>query len=499
VTTASQAPPRRYRFDDLVVDSGQRKLWRGEDEIRLSRLSFDFLVALVEAAPNLLTHDELVEAVWGPRRVVTPENLSQRLRMLRQALGYRAEEPRYIEAVRGQGYRLIGDVQADPVPPPARRGFLNVTRPEGTFVHPPSPTGRRLTNAVFGLLVMAVGLMAVGRYYLPVPPASERARELYSAGVMQPHVGDQTRALQLLDDALAIDAKLVDAWLEKAFRHDMRSAGMPSGFAEERGLALEAAREALRLDPDSPRAVAAVATVRASSGKWVDAEHLFRDAKRNDLESASLLVTYGAFQMMVGHYERARAALASSLDSEPNDQAETFLLTIVEVVGDLEARQHELEQGKARYKDWPFFYDEMFLALGRRNTAQLRALLPFSAGLMKRIIALGVANLDSPREGLAALHELYVETEQWNSIALFGLSAWAAYFDDPALSIQWLTEAVNRAPSHMGRVWLPVFDDVRREPAFEPLIRDQGLPEYWDEFGWPSFCRRTSGDEFECH
>lgn len=489
----------RYRFDDLVLDSGQRKLWRGEDEIHLSKLSFDFLEALVEAAPNLLTHDELVEAVWDPKRVVTPENLSQRLRMLRQALGDRAEEPRYIEAVRGQGYRLIGDVQADPVPPSARRRFLKVTRPEATFLQAPSQMARRLTNTVIGLLAIAVGLMAVGRYYLPVPPASEKARELYSAAVMQPHVGDQTRALKLLDDALAIDAQLVDAWLEEAFRHDMRSAGMPSGFAEERGLALEAAREALRLDPDSPRALAAVATVRAFSGKWVDAEHLFRDVKRHDLESASQLVTYGAFQMMVGHYERARAALESSLDSEPNDQAETFLLTIVEVLGDHEAQQHELARGKARYKDWPFFYDEMFLALGRRNTAQLRALLPRSTGLMKHIIALGVANLDSPGEGLEALHELYVETEQWNSIALFGLSAWAAYFGDHALSIQWLEEAVNRAPSHMGRVWLPVFDDVRGEPAFGPFIRDLSLPEYWDEFGWPPFCQRTAGDDVECH
>jgi DNA-binding winged helix-turn-helix (wHTH) protein len=86
-------------------------LWRGNEEIQVSKLSFDFLRALVEAAPNLLTHDQLAEAVWGPRRVITPENLSQRLMTLRQAIGEQAEQPRYIEAVRGTGYRLLPTVE----------------------------------------------------------------------------------------------------------------------------------------------------------------------------------------------------------------------------------------------------------------------------------------------------------------------------------------------------------------------------------------------------
>ena len=111
MTSASQSPPRRYRFADLALDAGQRRLWRGDEQIQLSKLTFDFLLALVEAAPNLLTHDQVSDAVWGPRRVITPENLSQRLKMLRDALGEPADQPRYIEAVRGQGYRLVPNVE----------------------------------------------------------------------------------------------------------------------------------------------------------------------------------------------------------------------------------------------------------------------------------------------------------------------------------------------------------------------------------------------------
>jgi len=120
VTSAPKSPPRRYRFADLTLDTGQRRLWRDHEEIRLSKLSFDFLRALVEAAPNLLTPDQLAETVWGPRRVITPENLSQRLMTLRHAIGEEAERPRYVEAVRSQGYRLIPDVETattETVPP----------------------------------------------------------------------------------------------------------------------------------------------------------------------------------------------------------------------------------------------------------------------------------------------------------------------------------------------------------------------------------------------
>ena len=107
------APRQRYRFDDLTLDVGQCRVWRDGQPIQLSKLTFELLRVLVEAAPNLVTHDQLAQHVWGARRIVTPENLSQRLMMLRQAIGDPADRPRYIEGVRGLGYRLIPAVAAE--------------------------------------------------------------------------------------------------------------------------------------------------------------------------------------------------------------------------------------------------------------------------------------------------------------------------------------------------------------------------------------------------
>lgn len=105
--------PHRYAFADLIVDAGQRRVLRGGVTVPLSRLSFEFLLALAENAPNLVTHDELIHRVWGARRVVTAENLAKRALILRHSLGDSAEQPRYFEGVRGQGYRLVAEVDAD--------------------------------------------------------------------------------------------------------------------------------------------------------------------------------------------------------------------------------------------------------------------------------------------------------------------------------------------------------------------------------------------------
>jgi DNA-binding winged helix-turn-helix (wHTH) protein len=100
-----------YEIGDLALDVGQCRLTCAGQPIPLTRLSFLVLRCLVEAAPNVLSHDELSAAVWGTRRIVTHENLGKRIMLLRQTLGDSADHPRYIEAVRGLGYRMAASVR----------------------------------------------------------------------------------------------------------------------------------------------------------------------------------------------------------------------------------------------------------------------------------------------------------------------------------------------------------------------------------------------------
>jgi TolB-like protein/DNA-binding winged helix-turn-helix (wHTH) protein/Tfp pilus assembly protein PilF len=104
-----------YRVGDLSVDPGVRRVQRGDMELPVRGLSFDLLLALMDAAPNLLSIDELMQRVW-PGVVVSPETVSQRIKLLRHALGDHPQHARYIVGVRGRGYRLLAPVEV--IPPP---------------------------------------------------------------------------------------------------------------------------------------------------------------------------------------------------------------------------------------------------------------------------------------------------------------------------------------------------------------------------------------------
>jgi len=110
----------RYLFDDLILDVQRGMLFRDTQVIPLPKLSYDLLVALVGSSPSLLSQQELMEKVW-PDRVIGDETLKQRVKLLRKSLSDDATAPRYIEAVRGRGYRLIPKVKCECVvaQPPA--------------------------------------------------------------------------------------------------------------------------------------------------------------------------------------------------------------------------------------------------------------------------------------------------------------------------------------------------------------------------------------------
>ena len=108
--SAALCPQAVFEFADLTLDTRQRALFRDALRIPLTRLTYELLLALVDAAPNLLNHDELCECVWRGR-LVTPETLAQRVMLLRRALGDEARGPRYLRVVRGQGCQLIPAVR----------------------------------------------------------------------------------------------------------------------------------------------------------------------------------------------------------------------------------------------------------------------------------------------------------------------------------------------------------------------------------------------------
>ena len=75
----------RLQIGDLVLDTGKRQVCRGNAVLELTKLSYQLVLALARAAPNLVTHDELVKLVWSGK-FVSPETVTQRIKLVREAL-----------------------------------------------------------------------------------------------------------------------------------------------------------------------------------------------------------------------------------------------------------------------------------------------------------------------------------------------------------------------------------------------------------------------------
>jgi DNA-binding response OmpR family regulator len=75
-------------------------------EIDLTRTEFDLLAALGRQPGVVVGRVQLLEAVWGPG-LDDDHLVDVHIANLRRKLGDRADAPRYIETVRGVGYRMV--------------------------------------------------------------------------------------------------------------------------------------------------------------------------------------------------------------------------------------------------------------------------------------------------------------------------------------------------------------------------------------------------------
>ena len=86
----------RYRFAEFTLDTDRETLAGPHGAIALRRRAFALLVTLLEEAPALVTHDRILDRVWG-HDALSPNVLPQTVSEIRQALSDSAQAPRLIE------------------------------------------------------------------------------------------------------------------------------------------------------------------------------------------------------------------------------------------------------------------------------------------------------------------------------------------------------------------------------------------------------------------
>lgn len=106
-TTQSTAAMEHFSFGDIKVDVSRRHVSRAGQPLHLTKIEFELLLCLLRHEGAALTHNQILQQVWGNTYQDRPELVRVHIGQLRQKLETTAELPRHIKTEAGVGYRFV--------------------------------------------------------------------------------------------------------------------------------------------------------------------------------------------------------------------------------------------------------------------------------------------------------------------------------------------------------------------------------------------------------
>src|ERR1700722_19072503 len=88
------------------LDRGARRVFLNGRELTLTSTEFNLLDFFLTHTGRAYSREQLLEAVWGEQRFVTPRTVDVHVRRLREQIEEQPENPQYLTTVRGFGYRF---------------------------------------------------------------------------------------------------------------------------------------------------------------------------------------------------------------------------------------------------------------------------------------------------------------------------------------------------------------------------------------------------------
>jgi Tfp pilus assembly protein PilF len=346
-----------YRIDTVhrtVIDPHGRV-------VRLEPKAFELLVYFTRHPGETISRDRLIADVWEGK-FVTDDAVMVAVYALRQAFDDDARSPRFIETIRGRGYRWIA-LQNAAVRPPHRRwvsaavvalavsgvGAMvwNTVRPaqpmpsmkqaasllranaRGVFFSErTTPRDLEQARAEFRSAIgvddrfaephAALAQVCVRLVEINAPGAeaneAEARREVRRAMALAPQSPLSHAARATVEFVLDRDAERAARSYQRAIELDPSLPGVRRRYSyllAARGRCAEAIRQAqaaVEMDPASSGAIADLAWAHVLAGRLDEAERLYRDALRLDPSNGGMMISLGTCLELRGD---AKAAMES--------------------------------------------------------------------------------------------------------------------------------------------------------------------------------------------
>jgi adenylate cyclase len=331
---------------------------------------------------------------------------------------------------------------------------------------------------------------------------NEKAYELYLVSKGYHYEMRYDQAIGPIETALMLDPDFALAWALKSDIYSVLANLMPvEAVTSTVEVSLNAALRAIKLEPDLGQAYFSLGKIHMIKGEFIKAKESYQKGmelsnRSMDVLESQLLIYY---YDIVGYLRKCYELLEKRRRNDPLDasiRAEYMLIS--GYLGDIQGAEDEYERGKELFGDqWTI--GNVGITLLRLSPKNVPSINEIPAIPWGPIWNMGRNNLASPEKGLAELRRIYSgEDTQLSGYLLRDISTWAAYFGDSEFAMDAMEKSVSLSTLNLLVIWAPVFQEIRQLPRFKEFVKEIGLVDYWNKFGWPDLCRPVGDDDFEC-
>jgi TolB-like protein/DNA-binding winged helix-turn-helix (wHTH) protein len=351
-----------------------------------------------------------------------------------------------------------------------------------------------IAKAVANALQLNLGVGDLGR--MPGMTDNVAAYEEYLRGTARLAEGRPESlplAIAHLQRAVALDPSFSIGWGTLGMAYSNGALAVPAKTEEWRRQSDEAVELARALTPDAPHVLLVSGVAESRRGRWLEAASIFERLEASYSRYGMTRQAWeprGVFLAFVGRLREATPVLEHWRAEEPlKPQVAIWLSLAYTAEGNFAMALAEIDRGlKLEHPGTPLLGAGLLIALNKQDRVEIH----------KRLRALP----DRDRRGLmpfvdepaGAAAEIRHQAATADPSLKTALAYWAAYFQEPELSLQLWSEGTRDAAG----LWQPIMRDVRRLPAFKGLVQELGLVEYWRAYGWSDFCHPIGEHDFAC-
>jgi len=312
------------------------------------------------------------------------------------------------------------------------------------------------------------------------------------------------RGREMMKQVVEKDPGCAIAWEALAVAHVDWT---PAGFAR----AGAAARRALELNPNLPRAWAVLAEIAEQESGWSKAEEYFLKGLYADPTNTHVLQSYSETLMARGRLTDALHYALEAYRFEPAGRTINYRVLSAALgsgKADLAIKHVQIAaELSANFLIMPWM-EEAQGYLIKGDTERALEIYRANDEYVPEWFYQCVEARENPTAASGLLPHLEATRDQLESGEITGRAAWYQSW----LTIQcgvWLGDAdfvydwVVNDPETPTEIRYLIFfgryaNALRQHSGFREMVVEDGLLDYWREWGWPDFCEPVGDDDFRC-